>query len=36
MHPNIIKMYEERYNEFLLCLKKDIYPDVQALLDSGN
>jgi alpha-mannosidase len=27
MHPQIIEMYKERYNEFLLCLKKDIYPD---------
>ena len=27
MHHQIIKMYKERYNEFLLCLKKDIYPD---------
>lgn len=26
MHPNIVKMYKERYDEFLLCLKKDIYP----------
>ena len=31
MHPNIIKMYKERYNEFLLCLKKDIYPDTTPL-----
>ena len=27
MHPNIIEMYKERYREFLILLKRDIYPD---------
>ena len=27
MNPAIIKMYKDRYNEFLICLKRDIYPD---------
>lgn len=27
MHPNITKMYKDRYEEFLIALKSDIYPD---------
>lgn len=27
MHPNVITMYQERFSEFMICLKRDIYPD---------